>query len=221
MNLYDLGYRFAVLFIPFLFALCFHEFSHALVAKWLGDNTAERNGRLTMNPMAHADPIGTFALPLLAVATGSGFFFGWAKPVPVDSRNLKNPKMKMFWIALAGPASNILLGFVAMLVLGLVEAKLGASGNAYRVLLISLIKVNMFLAVFNLIPMDPLDGGKVIEPFLPLNWANWMDRHQSQLSMGLMIFFLIGGGVILLPPVAFLTNHLLDGAQAITGLFGS
>ena len=105
-------------FIPFLFALCFHEYAHGWVAKLRGDRTAEIMGRLTLNPLAHADMIGTVILPLVSIVSGIPFF-GWAKPVPVDARNLKNPKVDMFWIAAAGPLSNLLLALIGALGLGL------------------------------------------------------------------------------------------------------
>ena len=113
MDIVDIGGKLALFYVPFLFALCFHEFAHGQVAKWRGDNTAERLGRLTMNPLAHMDLIGTFLLPVGAIVFGIPIFFGWAKPVPVDSRNLKNVRSDMFWIALAGPLSNVLLAIIA------------------------------------------------------------------------------------------------------------
>src|SRR3954469_19503462 len=100
--------KIALYFIPFLLALCAHEYAHGWVANKLGDPTARLMGRLTLNPLAHADIIGTFMLPILAIITG-GPFFGWAKPVPVNDRNLKNRRLGMFWVALAGPASNMIL----------------------------------------------------------------------------------------------------------------
>src|ERR1035437_281845 len=111
-NFVEIGYQVGMQFVPFLFALCFHEFSHGYIAKLRGVNTAERLGRLSLNPMVHADPIGTWLLPLSAIFFQTHLMFGWAKPVPVDARNLKNPRMDMFWIALAGPASNFLLALV-------------------------------------------------------------------------------------------------------------
>src|SRR6185436_15011255 len=112
MDILEISVRVAIIYIPFLFALCFHEFAHGWVAKMRGDNTAEQLGRLTLNPIAHADLIGTFILPVSAIVFGIPIFFGWAKPVPVNIRNLKNIRTDMFWIALAGPASNIFLAVV-------------------------------------------------------------------------------------------------------------
>src|SRR4051794_23511378 len=104
---FELLYKVAVLYVPFLFALTFHEYAHGWMAFKRGDNTALQMGRLTMNPIAHIDMIGTVILPLVSVWTGIPIFFGWAKPVPFNPRNLANPKLDTFWIALAGPLSNI------------------------------------------------------------------------------------------------------------------
>src|SRR4051812_37021584 len=118
MDLIETGAMLGVYFVPFLFALCVHEFAHGWVAKLRGDRTAEMSGRLTLNPMAHADPIGTWILPIAAVLMHSNFFFGWGKPVPVVSRNLKKPRWDVFWVAIAGPASNMIMALVATVGLG-------------------------------------------------------------------------------------------------------
>src|SRR5580658_5489953 len=107
----DIILRVVTGFIPFLFALCVHEYAHGFVANKLGDPTAKMMGRLTLNPMAHADPIGTVVLPVMAILFGAPFF-GWAKPVPVNSRNLKHEKRDMCWIAAAGPGSNVIMAFI-------------------------------------------------------------------------------------------------------------
>ena len=216
MNFVELGYRVGMQFVPFLFALCFHEFSHGLVAKIRGDNTAERLGRLSLNPIVHGDLLGTWILPLLAIVSNSGFMFGWAKPVPVDSRNLKTPLKDMFWIALAGPVSNFFLAFVSCFLLAFIitHGPEGSAGKALATLLINFIFVNITLAIFNLIPIHPLDGGKVIAPFLPIRWNIWLDHHQVQLSGALFILiFLVGG--ILAVPVNIIGQGLLAFAQMI------
>jgi len=216
LNFVELGYKLGMVFVPFLFALCFHEMSHAVVAKMRGDNTGEREGRLSMNPMVHADPIGTWTLPVLAILLGSSFFFGWAKPVPVDTRNLKNPRMDMFWIALAGPMSNVFLAIVGTFAMAVIVAY-GSdleSARMIRQLLSSFILLNLFLAVFNLIPIHPLDGGKVVEPFLPIRWNMWLEQNQGTLSMFLLVILLLGGP-ILSTPVTFLAQNLLNFAGAL------
>ncbi|MEK7358682.1 MAG: site-2 protease family protein, partial [Bdellovibrionota bacterium] len=160
-------------FIPFLFALCFHEYAHGIVAKMRGDRTAETMGRLTLNPFAHADMLGTFLLPIVSLLTNVPLF-GWAKPVPVDERNLKNPRVDMFWIAAAGPLSNLLLAFIASFALVFYMRTAGvaiASGDigpmTIQEILVKFVTVNVYLAVFNMIPLHPLDGGKVLARFLP------------------------------------------------------
>lgn len=215
-NMVEFGARLGIFFVPFLFALCFHEFAHGLVAKWLGDRTAEQSGRLTLNPMAHADPIGTWTLPILAVLLNSPFFFGWAKPVPVNSRNLKNPARDMFWVALAGPMSNILLALVATVGLGVVLAYSGRMhiSAALIQMLQTFLQINLFLAAFNLIPIHPLDGGKVLEPFLPLKWNIWLLENQGQLSMGLMVFLLLAGPVLAVPLI-WAAGHLMSISELI------
>lgn len=211
MNFVELGAKLGLYFVPFLFALCFHEFAHGWVAKMRGDRTAELSGRLSLNPMVHADVLGTWILPVLAIVFGSPFFFGWAKPVPVNSRNLKNPKMDMFWVSLAGPASNILLALIGTLLLGVVVAKMNgfASANALVQMLKVFIMVNMFLAFFNLIPIHPLDGGKIVEPFLPYEWNRWLEENQGMLNMGLLLVIFVAGPILALP-VSWMVGNLLD-----------
>lgn len=210
MNLVEIGARLGIFFVPFLFALCFHEFAHGFVAKMKGDRTAEMAGRLSLNPMVHADPIGTWVLPIISIVFGSPFFFGWAQPVPVNTRNLKN-RMDLFWISLAGPLSNVFLAIVATIALGFAFAFLrgpGASGAIVE-LLKTFIMINLFLAAFNLIPIHPLDGGKIIEPFLPARWNIWLMENQSQLNMFLLVFILLAGRV-LAAPVLWASAHLLQ-----------
>ena len=147
-----------VLLIPALvFSLSFHEFAHAWMAFRLGDNTAARLGRLTLNPMAHLDPVGSIALLLMG--------FGWAKPVPVDPRYLENPKQDMVKVAAAGPISNIILAVVAALVLRLLFSTDLFTHNI-KTFFIIFMQINITLAVFNLLPVSPLDGSQILTPFL-------------------------------------------------------
>lgn len=211
-------------FVPFLFALCFHEFAHGWVARRRGDRTAEMMGRLTLNPMAHADPIGTFFLPIMAVITQIPLF-GWAKPVPVDERNLKNPRVDMFWIAFAGPLSNVLLAFIGAGVLGVFlsfyQAEWQAQSQGVSTLVevgIMFIQVNIFLAVFNMIPLHPLDGGKVLARFLPHNANRWLEERQGMTSILLLVLFISGGLRIIAEPALWISKLLLIFSSQIGGV---
>lgn len=163
----DIAYSIAVWLIPLVFAIVLHEVSHGWVANALGDPTAKRLGRLTLNPIKHTDPIGTVVLPLILAITKAPIF-GWAKPVPVVAERLRNPRRDMMLVALAGPGINLLLALATSLVLGLVAAGQGvAELGFFGDLLVSFIIVNVFLAIFNLIPLPPFDGGHVVEGLLP------------------------------------------------------
>ena len=153
-----------ILLIPALvFSLSFHEFAHAWMAYRLGDNTAARLGRLTLNPLSHLDPVGSLALLLMG--------FGWAKPVPVDSRYLKNPKQDMVKVAAAGPISNIILAVVAALALRLLFST-GLLIDNIKTFIIIFMQINITLAVFNLLPVSPLDGSQILTPFFEKHFGS-------------------------------------------------
>lgn len=157
----------AVLAIPIILAVTLHEAAHGFVALFFGDNTAKLAGRLTLNPLKHVDPFGTIILPLILIVSHAGFLFGYAKPVPVNFGALRNPRWDMLWVAAAGPLMNIALALVSA---GLIYA----AGNslhavpemAQDALLLSL-QLNVVLAIFNMLPLPPLDGSKVVAAFLP------------------------------------------------------
>ncbi len=151
----------------FFSAVIIHEFSHAFVAYKLGDSTAKNQGRLTLNPLVHIDPFGTIVLPLMLIAMKSEILFGWAKPVPINFSRLKNPKRDMVWVGLAGPLANIIFAFLATIPLKLHLI----SSPAFNSIIQSLILVNVVLAVFNLIPIPPLDGSRVLMGILPMPLA--------------------------------------------------
>jgi Zn-dependent protease len=166
----------------FFSAVVIHECSHAFVAYKLGDPTAKRMGRLTLNPIAHIDPFGTVVLPILLILMNAPVLFGWAKPVPINFANLHNPKRDMIWVGLAGPASNLLFAFIASLLL---KAGLKSIPVAAFVLE-SMMVLNVVLAVFNLIPLPPLDGSRVLVGLLPMPFAMFVIRIERY---GFLILF--------------------------------
>ena len=171
-----------VLLIPALvFSLSFHEFAHAWMAHRLGDSTAAQMGRLTLNPISHLDPVGSIALLLMG--------FGWAKPVPVDSRYLKNPKEDMVKVAAAGPISNIVLAIVAALVLRLLFST-DLLTNSIKTFFIIFMQINITLAVFNLLPVSPLDGSQILSPFLEKKFGSEI-VWKMQLYGPRILFFII------------------------------
>ncbi len=172
MNPDNVVYQIAAWLIPLIIAIVFHEVAHGYVAFLLGDRTAQRLGRLTLNPIRHIDPIGTVVLPLV-LALAHAPIFGWAKPVPVIASRMRNPQLDMALVAMAGPASNLVLGFVAALGVALVARAAGGAlpetGVAYFLFLnlINFLRINIFLAIFNMLPLPPFDGGHVVAAVLP------------------------------------------------------
>jgi Zn-dependent protease len=163
---------------PLIFAITVHEVCHGLAAKRLGDPTAAEAGRLTLNPIKHIDPIGTIIVPIV-LALFSPFIFGWAKPVPVNFRRLNHPRRDMIWVAAAGPGSNIAMaslwtGFIWALLE--ILPSMGLVGEwLYQMARFGIV-VNVFLAVFNMVPIPPLDGGRVLAGFVPAPVAKVLDR---------------------------------------------
>jgi len=167
-------YQIAVWLVPLVIAIVFHEVAHGLVAKRLGDPTAEQRGRLTLNPIKHIDPFGTVILPL-ALAITHAPVFGWAKPVPVNYRRLRNPRRDMVLVALAGPGMNLLLALIGAAILAAtISLSGGAEDGAARFIAanaLNFVLINIFLGIFNLLPVPPFDGGHVVEGLLPPDLA--------------------------------------------------
>lgn len=186
-----MNYQFLIILVPvILFSLTIHEYAHALVAYRLGDDTAKRQGRLSLNPLVHLDVLGTLLLFIV--------HFGWAKPVPVDPRNFRNPKKDMLMVALAGPVSNILTAIAAAVILKAVFENFTAippgSGVDVAVqMLVWFMYIGIVLAVFNMIPVPPLDGSRVLYGLLPDSLAYRYARFETYGIFILFAFFLFGG----------------------------
>lgn len=153
--------------IPVIFAITLHEAAHGYVARYFGDATAYLQGRVTLNPLKHIDPIGTIVMPLVLAFLPFGFIFGYAKPVPVNFANLRNPKRDMIWVALAGPASNLVQALLWVIV-AIVAARVGLREPYVDEVVRAGVLVNCVVAAFNLVPVPPLDGGRVLMGVLPL-----------------------------------------------------
>jgi len=162
----------AIYALPVIFAITVHEAAHGYVARHFGDQTAWRLGRVSLNPLRHVDPIGTILIPGLLLATGSGMLFGWAKPVPVNFGQLRHPKQDMLWVAAAGPAANLLmaLGWAGLLKFAELSPDLAASELLSRMGAAG-ISINTSLMLLNLLPIPPLDGGRIAVSLLPHNLA--------------------------------------------------
>jgi len=204
---------FAVSVLPVLFAITVHEVAHGWVAKQLGDQTAYQLGRLTLNPIKHIDPVGTLLVPGILLLAG-GFIFGWAKPVPVITRNLRNLKRDMMLVAFAGPFANLIMALMWAVVMK-IGYGLGGDLSWMSVPLIYMagmgIFINLLLFVLNLLPMPPLDGGRILAGLLPAKIAI---KYESIERYGLfiMIGFLISGilAKIILPPVNTIQQMLYN-----------
>jgi|SRR3989338_7681765 len=192
--------------IPVLFAITLHEAAHGYVARHFGDMTAWQQGRISLNPLRHIDPVGTILLPILTLMLG-GILFGWAKPVPVNFAALRRPKQDMLWVAIAGPASNLVMALGWALLYKMVwlfpdsyfaEPLLGMAGIG--------IQINIILMVLNLLPLPPLDGGRVAVSLLPHRQAYQLAKIEPY-GIFILIFLLVTNllGLILLPLVRMVT----------------
>ncbi len=194
---------------PLLLAITLHEVAHGWVALLCGDPTAQSQRRLSLNPLRHIDPMGTVLVPAIMAVMG-GFIFGWAKPVPVNYRRLRQPKRDMALVALAGPMSNLLMAFgwaLAAVIGHSVQAALPWLGEPLLLMGIAGINVNVMLAVLNLIPIPPLDGSRVLVGMLPNRFGEMMARIEPY---GLIILvLLLVSGVLNLMPVVNSVNHLI------------
>ena len=172
----DMMYLASIWVLPVVIAITFHEAAHGFVARFLGDDTAWRLGRVSLNPVKHIDPFGTILLPGLLLLLGSPFLFGYAKPVPVNFRALRNPRSGMVWVAAAGPAMNIALAILAALAFHLIGYVPATAAQWVAKNLQNALIINAVLAVFNMFPLPPLDGGRIAVGVLPVTIGSWLAR---------------------------------------------
>jgi Zn-dependent protease len=192
----DLIYTVSIWLLPVLFAVTFHEAAHGYVARFLGDDTASRLGRVSLNPLRHIDPFGTIVLPGLLLFARSPFLFGYAKPVPVNFRALRNPRIGMVLVAAAGPAMNVGLAIIAALAFHLVIYLPATMAQWVALNLKNALIINIVLAVFNLFPLPPLDGGRIAVGLLPNVLARQLARlepYGMMILIGLLIFLPLVG----------------------------
>lgn len=195
--------------LPVLFGITLHEAAHGYVARMFGDPTAYQLGRVSLNPIRHIDPIGTIAVPLFLLLTtklmgGAGLLFGWAKPVPVDWGRLRHPKRDMMWVALAGPGSNIVMAILWALSLRLFMSTGMAPDDFWVRMAIAGIQVNLVLMALNLLPLPPLDGGRVVFSLLPDRLAYQYAKIEPYGMVILIVLMLTGALWVLLQPLLML-----------------
>jgi Zn-dependent protease len=219
MEEFTLVQKMAAIVLPLIFAVTLHEAAHGWVADKLGDSTARQLGRITVNPLRHIDWFGTILLPMLMMAF-TGFLFGWAKPVPVNMSRLRNPRRDMVWVALAGPGANVLMAILWSLLLLLADSSLTPEALALPLAAMAVagIFINLILMALNLLPILPLDGGRVLAGVLPAALARLYARIEPFgffIIVGLLVAGLLGK---VLTPVIFGGINLLPGTELVFGI---
>jgi Zn-dependent protease len=223
----SLALQIAITAIPVIIAITLHEAAHGFVARHFGDPTAADLGRVTLNPLKHIDPFGTILLPAVLLLSHTGFIFGYAKPVPVNFARLRNPKRDMIWVAAAGPAMNVALALISALGI-IVALLLHADPHTWLIAgLIASVQINLVLAILNLMPLPPLDGGRVVTGLLPLPLAipyAKLERVGMLIIIALLVLLPYAGqklGInldlfswLIAAPAQYLTRALLGAAAA-------
>ncbi len=200
----------AVYAIPVLFAITVHEAAHGYVARMFGDNTAYVLGRVTLNPVKHIDPIGTIVLPL-GMALFTPFIFGWAKPVPVDWGSLRHPKRDMIWVAAAGPGVNLVMAILWAILFSVLQTA-GVQERFFFEVARAGVQVNLVIMALNLLPVPPLDGGRIVAGLLPRTLSNAYSRIEP---FGLFIVV----GLLITGALSFVLRPFLAIGEAIVGIF--
>jgi Zn-dependent protease len=206
--------RIALAAVPIILAITVHEAAHGYVARMFGDSTAWMLGRVTLNPLKHIDPIGTVVVPLATLMLG-GILFGWAKPVPVNFNNLRHPKRDMFWVAAAGPGANLVMALLWAIVFGLASGRGPLASAGLQVMSLIGVGINVALMVLNLLPILPLDGGRIAVSLLPHSLA--VPFAQTERYGFFIVVALLATGVlgVVVGPIARLVTALLE---AVTGI---
>ena len=198
--------------VPVIFAITLHEAAHGYVARRFGDRTAELLGRITLNPLRHIDPIGTVLVPaMLYLTAGPQFVFGWAKPVPVNFGNLRHPKRDMLWVAAAGPLANFAMAFLWTLALRLAFGESGGMSQGLALMARIGISVNLVLMALNLLPIPPLDGGRIAVSLLPGRLSAWYARMEP---FGLLVIVVL----MFTPMLGILIRPVRDFGAWLLGL---
>lgn len=208
----------ALQIVVFAIAISAHESSHAYVADRCGDPTGRLQGRISMNPLDHVDPFGTILLPAFLIMMNAPVF-GYARPVPVNPANLKHPRRDRAKVAAAGPGANLVLALISLILTVLFWPALNdqvlPAGDGLRKLLFYNTLINSLLAVFNMIPVPPLDGGGVLQYYLKPRWARWMEQNRGTLSIVLIVLLFMGGLDLILFPFMQLVLGLQRGLLAL------
>jgi Zn-dependent protease len=227
----DTLFQIAALIIPLIIAIVFHEVAHGWTARALGDNTAANLGRLSLNPLKHVDPFGTVILPGMLKLAGLPVF-GWAKPVPVIKGRLRNPRRDMMIVAAAGPGSNLVMGIIGAVLLGLLMRVYAGQGEPSLAIgflaanLVNFILLNVFLALFNLLPIPPFDGGHIVEGLLPPAMARkYGGMHNKAMLIAILLIVVVPYVApslnivswLIVPPVQWVSGHYMALAELIAG----
>ncbi len=205
----------AIYALPVIFAITLHEAAHGYAAKYFGDPTAENEGRISLNPLKHIELVGTVLVPLTLfilskLTVDAGFLFGWAKPVPVNFGNLRHPKQDMLWVALAGPAANLVMMLIWALIIKFGAMILDSDFSKPMILMGQAgVQINLILMVLNLLPLPPLDGGRVMVSLLPNRIAGYYARIESYGLMILLVLLFSGILGMIVQPIMLLVKQMM------------